>query len=133
MTPIHLYQKGVCLVIPPELPLPTGFSWEREYCSKMVLLMMHPFDYVKTMWRVKTRGEVSIKYYVFNLLQTPQHKALPNPDHTIRIEHFHHDLDELGLVGDIDLPFIPQKELCLSTSAMVRRLYSLDFELGDYE
>lgn len=130
---VYLYQAGVRLVIPPNVPLPTHFTTKPEPTHKHILLMMHPFDYVKTMWMAKTQASIPIKQYVMCMLQTPQSSYLPNPDATIRLEWFKGDMKQLGLTGTIAPPNPPQQELCMSSSAMIRRLFHRDFELGDYE
>ena len=134
MRPSVVYQKTARLIIPPYLPLPSGFSGEGNFIDgPTYLLMMNPYNYVKTMWQAVTRGKIQLRSFILGMQQHPQTKHYPNPDYTIRIEWFTTDLEEVGLEGSIVPPTIPQKDLCSSSAAYVRRVYRKDFELGEYD
>jgi len=134
--PTFLYHPPTnsTLVVPPYLPLPEGnFTREEGKGASFYLLVMDPQDYVKTIWREATQEILDFKWFVLNSLLTPQTKYLSNPDYVIRVEHFSWDCKEIGLEASLLVSTPPQKTLCLSSSAYVRRVFALDYKLGDYD
>lgn len=123
------------IVCPPYCPELVGdITYELGSVVNWYLLLLHPKDYVKTMWMELTRGRMDLKQFVLQTMQIPQTNYLSNPDHTIRSEWAVDDLKGVGIEGVFISPYSPPgKEMCMSTSAAVRRMYKMDYELGDYD
>ena len=133
VTSLYHEETDSTLIVPPYFPLPEGNFVEGVGKGvSFYLLIMNPKSYVKVMWKEKTQGVLDFKWFLFNTMQIPQSRSLSNPDATIRAEHAKHDLAEVGIDGTLSLS-IPQKDICLTSSAYIRRVYGLDYELGDYD
>lgn len=122
------------LVLPPYLPDIKGtfLSGEGRQITSYHLVIAHPFDYVKTVWKERTAGCLDLKWFVFNTMQYPQSRWLSNTDSVIRMEHLTKDLADIGIEGTT-LYSPPEKTMCTTTRAYIRKLYRVDFELGEYD
>lgn len=119
--------NDITIIIPPLSP-EIEIEEQSESGLNYYLAIMDPFSYVL---RGAKQAKMDIKTYVFRTLQEPQSSYLPNPKGTVRYEHLYNDLKQLGIHTDTTF-FPPEGDMCLSTRAMVRRLYKNDFILGDY-
>lgn len=117
------------LVVPYGLPSPRKIEGAVPGTG---LLMIHPVSYLALLWG-KEKRNLSIKEFLFRHTPLPQTYYLDYPDYTIRIEWYKNDLEKHSVSFLLDTPTIPNIELCLTSSAYVRRMYKRDYDLGDYE